>query len=386
MARFRAVTAVVVLGALLGAGVYLFWPAEKADRWITAVAERGDIEDLVTASGILEPRDYVDVGTQVSGQLMALHVDVGDTVEAGDLLAEIDPSIYLSRVEASRAQLRNQRAQLLERRAQVTLAAHQYKRQQNLQKEQATTTEAVQAAEANLRSIEAQIEALTAQIEQTESTLRGDEANLGYTKIYAPMTGTVVSLEARKGQTLNANQQAPIILRIADLAIMTVRAQVSEADVARLRTGMEVYFTTLGNRDERYYGTLRQIMPTPEVENNVVLYNALFDVPNPDRTLMTQMTAQVFFVLASAEDAVTVPATAIRGVGGIGRALGPGGSQAVVHVLSERKLVEEREVRLGVSNRVRTQIVTGLDAGETVIIGEQTRTAAAGRSGPPARL
>jgi macrolide-specific efflux system membrane fusion protein len=386
MGRFKAVLIILGAGLLLGAAVFRFWPAETGGQWITAVARQGDIEDLVTASGTLQPRDYVDVGTQVSGQLMKLHVDVGDTVEAGDLLAEIDPSIYLSRVEASRAQLRNQRAQLLERQAQLRLAEQQYERQQNLMKENATTTEALQAAEANLRSIEAQIEALSAQIEQTESTLRGDEANLGYTKIYAPMSGTVVSLSARQGQTLNANQQAPIVLRIADLSVMTVQTQVSEADVGKLRLGMDVYFTTLGNRSERYYGTLRQIMPTPEVLNNVVLYNALFDVPNAERSLMTQMTAQVFFVVSAARDTVVIPANAIQRLAG---SAGAPDSAAYVRVINERGDIEERAVVTGVSNRVSVQIVSGLAAGERVVVGER-RSSAPGqseqRSGPPPRL
>lgn len=348
------------------AAYWWLWPSEDGAQWVTATVERGSIEDVVTASGTLQPRDFVDVGTQVSGQLMKLHVDVGDEVQAGDLLAEIDPAVYLSRVEASRAQLRNQRAQLEERRAQLVLAERQYERQVNLARENATTDEALQSAEATLRSVEAQIEALAAQIEQTQSTLRGDEANLGYTRIYAPMSGTVVSLSARQGQTLNANQQAPIVLRIADLSIMTVQTEVSEADVGKLRPGMDVYFTTLGNRTERYYGTLRQVLPTPEILNNVVLYSALFDVPNPDGRLMTQMTAQVFFVLASAEDALIVPITAIAGARGAGR----NGASATVRVLGERGRVEERAVELGVVNRVAAQVRSGLQPGERVIVGE----------------
>ena len=158
-------------------------------------------------------------------------------------------------------------------------------------------------------------------MQQTESTLRGDEANLGYTKIYAPIAGTVVSQAAKQGQTLNANQQAPIVMRIADLSTMTVQAQVSEADVPKLHVGMDVYFTTLGGDNRRYYGKLRQIPPTPTVVNNVVLYDALFDVENPNQALMTQMTAQVFFVASSAKDAVLVPLTALRPVA----AAGPGG-------------------------------------------------------------
>jgi membrane fusion protein, macrolide-specific efflux system len=137
------------------------------------------------------------------------------------------------------------------------------------------------------------------------------------------MSGTVVSQSAKQGQTLNANQQAPIIVRIADLSIMTVDAQVSEADVSRLRLGMEVYFTTLGAQERRWYGKLRQINPTPQVVNNVVLYDALFDVPNPNQELMTQMTAQVFFVVTNVKDVVLVPVAALRPAGSEGQRSGP---------------------------------------------------------------
>jgi macrolide-specific efflux system membrane fusion protein len=126
------------------------------------------------------------------------------------------------------------------------------------------------------------------------------------------MTGTVVSLTAQQGQTLNATQTAPIILRIADLATMTVWTQVSEADVPRLKPGMGPYFTTLGDQSQKWHGKLLQIQPTPDVVNNVVLYPALFDVANPDGKLMTQMSAQVFFVVAAVKNAVTVPVAALH--------------------------------------------------------------------------
>lgn len=214
----------------------------------TAVVQRGDIEEVVTATGTLQPREYVDVGAQVSGQLHKIHIDVGSEVKEGELLAEIDPTLFMTRVDATRAQLRYQQAQLAEREAQLTLARIQHQRQQNLLAEDATTTESVQKAEAELKKAHAQIDMLKAQIEQTESSLRADEANLNYAHIYAPMDGTVVSINARQGQTLNANQQAPIILRIADLTQMTVQTEVSEADISRLRLGMDAYFTTLGSQ------------------------------------------------------------------------------------------------------------------------------------------
>lgn len=415
----RAVRWALVLAAsaLLAGGGYYAWLTgfgqdSSADSLITAVAQRGDLEDTVTATGTLQPKDFVDVGTQVSGQLKKLLVEVGAVVKAGQLLAEIDPSVYQSKVDGDRAQLLNQQAQLADREAQLALARLQFTRQMNLDRENATTTEALQSAEATQQSALAQVDAIRAQIKQTESTLRGDEANLGYTKIYAPIAGTVVSQAAKQGQTLNANQQAPIVMRIADLATMTVQAQVSEADVPKLQIGMDVYFTTLGGDTRRYYGKLRQIPPTPNVVNNVVLYDALFDVKNPNQALMTQMTAQVFFVIASAKDTVLVPLAALRPVAAEGRSRGPrasgsgpgkgdgaarkGGGErapgigpnvgaqrasgadarsqyakgrALVRVVGADGEIADREVKVGVMNRVSAQIVSGLEPGEMVVIG-----------------
>ncbi len=384
----------LLIAILLALGGYFAWKmrliqAKTSGKVLTAVAELADIEYTVTATGTLQPKAYVDVGTQVSGQLKTLLVAIGDIVKEKQLLAEIDPSVYQAKVDGDNAQLLNLQAQMSDLLAQLELASLKLTRQENLNSENATTVEMLQEAAATKQSMQAQVEAIRAQIKQTESVLRGDEANLGYTKIYAPITGTVVSQAAKQGQTLNSNQLAPIVMRIADLATMTVQAQVSEADIYRLKPGMEVYFTTLGDSSHRHYGKLRQILPSPTTLNNVVLYDALFDVDNPDQVLMTQMTAQVFFVVASAKDTVVVPLTALHeaavtripkdsgsarkssnglasGVDLIGQFAG---GKAQVSVLDIHGNVTEREVSVGVMNRVSAQIVSGLAAGETVVIG-----------------
>ncbi len=393
MSRLGRPALILAACAVLAGGGYYAWrtwfaAGDPANTVLTAPVTRGNLEDTVTATGTLQPKDYVDVGTQVSGQLKKLLVDVGAVVKAKDLLAEIDPSVYQAKVDGDQAQLLNQQAQLADKQAQLALAELQLTRQQNLTREEATTADALQIAEAARKSALAQRNSIEAQIQQTASTLRGDEANLGYTKIYAPMAGTVVSQAAKQGQTLNANQQAPIIMRIADLSTMTVEAQVSEADVPKLHVGMDVYFTTLGGDNRRFYGKLRQIPPTPTVVNNVVLYDALFDVPNPDRILMTQMTAQVFFVASSAKDAVLVPLTALRPVAAEGRTRGPRASgadprnqfangRALVSVVDAAGKVADREVKVGVMNRVSAQILAGLEPGEKVVIGTKAPAAAA---------
>lgn len=377
---------ILAAAALLGGGGWLLWsrldgPGDNLAQFQFASVQRGDIEDVVTATGTLQPRNYVDVGAQVSGQLKKIHVDVGSEVKEGELLAEIDHTVYLARVDASRAQLRNLRAQLKDREAQLALAGIQFRRQSALMAEDATTRDSLQSAEATLKSAEAQLEALRAQIEQIESTLRADEANLRYARILSPMRGTVVSITARQGQTLNTNQQAPVILRVADLRTMTVQTQVSEADVSRLKLGMEAYFTTLGSQGQRWHGRLEKIEPTPTVTNNVVLYNALFDVPNPDGGLMTQMTAQVFFVVAKSKDALLVPMAALAqasaararppqgGPRPVTAAGGQAGRRGVVKVANGSGRLEERMVEVGVANRVQAEILSGLAEGERVVAG-----------------
>lgn len=396
-ARWGRRTALLLLPVLLVGGWYARSPflGERdplAGYQLTSI-QRGDIEDVVTATGTLQPRDFVDVGAQVSGQLRRIHVEVGDTVDAGQLLAEIDPTVYRARVDGSRAQLKNLRAQLKDREAQRTLAHIQLRRQRALMGADATTKENLQTAEASAKSAEAQLDALRAQIEQIESTLRADEANLQYARILSPMRGTVVSITARQGQTLNTNQQAPVVMRIADLSTMTVQTQVSEADVGRLKLGMDAYFTTLGGSGKRWQGTLEKVEPTPTVTNNVVLYNALFDVPNPDGRLMTQMTAQVFFVVAQAKDVLLIPMAALaqdqarppRAATAVsapptgmpdsvsGRGMGRGAAdtprQGRVKVANAGGKLEERKVELGVANRVQAQVLSGLQEGERVVSG-----------------
>lgn len=311
--RFTRI-AFVVIALLVAIGVWkhFFSKNGDAENYLTATVDRGEIQNLVTATGVLQPREYVDVGAQVSGQLRKLLVVVGQQVKAGDLLAEIDATVFRAKVDGIRAQLQNQQAQLGDRKAQLALAQIRIDRQYNLFKEDATTKEAVQVAEASFQSAGAQLKALQAQIQQTESSLRAEEANLAYARIYAPMSGTVVSITSRQGQTLNANNQAPTIMRIADLSTMTVQTQVSEADIGKLHVGMPVYFTTLGGQDYRWYSKLNRVEPTPQVTNNVVLYNALFDVPNENGALMTSMSTQVFFIAAQARDALVIPASALN--------------------------------------------------------------------------
>lgn len=355
----------LVLGAA-GGGYYVYGRGVggQAQEIATAPVVRGDIEQTVTALATIKPKTYVDVGTQVSGQLRKVAVEIGDTVQQGDLLAQIDPTVYQTRVLGDQAQLDNLKAQLAQQKAQLDLDRLRDSRASRLLASQSGSQDTADAAAATVRIGEAKIAALEAQIKQTQATLDGDVANLGYTKIYAPMAGTVVSTSATEGQTLNANQTAPIVLRIADLDTMQVWAQVTEADIPKIKVGMPVYFTTLGMPDRRFSAKVVQILPTPDTVNDVVLYNVLIDVPNPERLLMTSMSAQVFFMLDAARNALLVPASAVRPAARGARR--EARNEAVVRVLVDGK-VEPRTVKTGLSNRGQVQILEGLNEGDRVV-------------------
>lgn len=331
-------------------------------EYLTATVERGRVEKTITALGILEPKEYVDVGTQVSGQLQRLHVDTGDAVTKDQLLAEIDPKVYESRVRTARAEMENMKAQLVLQRAELQLARQRADRNQRLYEQKAVSEDTFEASKTEVTVAEARITALQAQIDSAQATLDGDITNLGYTKIYAPMAGTIVSVSAIEGQTLNANQTAPIIVRIANLGTMTVRAQVSEADVVRITPEMPAYFSTLGMPERRWRGSVRKILPTPETVNDVVLYSVLADVDNVDGALMTSMTAQVFFIQGSAYNALRVPASALKPMKKTQT-----GTYAVE--LMTRKGPERRQVEVGLVSRTHAEILSGLEEGQQVIVG-----------------
>ena len=353
---------------------YRYFAAEAAPSFKTAAVTTGDIEKSVTALGNLQPKDYVDVGAQVSGQLKKVHVEIGDRVKQSDLLAEIDPTVFETRVQTDRANLANLRAQFDEQQASLVLARQQLTRNQNLFKAKIVSQDTLQTAEATVAAGEAKAESLKAQIDGAQATLDGDVANLGYTKIYAPMGGTIVSQTALEGQTLNANQSAPVIVRVADLDTMTVWAQVAEADVVKLTPGMPAYFSTLGLPERRWQGTVQQIQPTPQTVNDVVLYNVLIDVKNDDHVLMTSMTAQVFFILGEAKGVPLVPVAAL------GQVRSGTTDEYQVRVLTNEG-PRRRTVKIGLADRTSAQVISGLAVGDQVITNAPASPDSAGRTG-----
>ncbi len=354
-----------LIGALLlaGAGALAYhWTFGKPKAvYATAVVVRGDLESTVVAAGVLQPFKYVDVGAQTSGKLKSLKVQRGDQVTEDQLLAEIDPVLADTALTSAGATLANMTSQRSLKQAQLQLATAQRARNDALFADQLLSANDRDIARANYDVAFADVASLSAQMKQAAAAIDTAKANLGYTKITAPMAGEVVSILILEGQTLNANQQAPNILRIADTSTVTVWAQVSEADIVRVKPGQDVYFTVLGEA-RRWTGKIRQILPTPELINNVVFYDVLFDIPNPDRALKIQMTAQVFILLAQAKNVLLIPA-AVVGAAGEGAAI-------KVQVLKGDGTVEQRAIKIGIKSEIFAEVTEGLTEKERVVVKE----------------
>lgn len=362
--------------ALLVAVILAVWllRPKAAPQLATTTAHKADIENTVVASGTLEAAKLVSVGAQVSGRVESLKVALGDVVKTGDLIAQIDSTTQNNAVKNAQAALNSTRAQRVAQAASLKQAELAFKRQQMMMASDATSRADYEAAQATLDAASAQLKQVDAQIAQSETALATAEANLGYTRITAPMDGTVVAVVTKEGQTVNANQSAPTIVMLAQLDVMQVKAEVSEADVIKVKPGQTVYFTILGNPNKRYYAKLQSIEPAPESiasessssssssSSSAVYYNALFTVPNPDGELRISMTAEVNIVLAEAKDALVIPSAAIERRGR--------NAKPVVMVVGKDGKPEPRQVEVGIDNNANAQILSGLQEGDQVVLGE----------------
>lgn len=417
--------AALAIVALIAAAWFFLKPKQEQPQYITAAVSRGDIENSVLATGVLEATKMVSVGAQVSGQVRKMYVELGDQVKQGQLIAQIDSVRQENDLKTAEASIKNQMAQLAVKQANLAKVEAEYKRQQAMYAQDATSRSELESALASYKTAQADIAAINAQIEQSRLTLATTREDLGYTRIVAPMDGTVVAIVTEEGQTVNANQSAPTIVKLAKLDTMTVKSEISEADVMKVEEGQRVYFTTLGNSEKKHYATLRQVEPAPNSINtetsnssstssSAVYYNALFDVPNEDGKLRIDMTAQVSIVLDEAKNVLMIPAAAIQASNRPQRSRAPGADQApaergaseargqrpagdrparltlteqeralidqgkaalaMVRVLQADGSAKPQQVLTGLNNRVSVEIIKGLKEGDQVIIADGSDT------------
>jgi len=340
-------------------------PSAAPAKLDTVTARRGDIQQTVDAAGKLQLHKWADAYAQIGGQVKEVLVAIGDTVQADQALLDITPTQQPSKVESNRAQMARLQADLADQRAQLEFAQLQFKRQTQLKAQNATREDAFESARMNASSATARVDAITAQIHELEATLKIDEEARQKTLVRSPIAGTVVAMAARTGQMLAAAQPAAPLLRIADLSEMTVAARVAENDVTRLRPGMAASFTTPGYPGKHWSGKLRQVIPIPDdgtgEQGKQAFYTVLFEVKNPDHELMSGMSAQVQFVVAQARDTLLLPAN------GLGAQDEDG--QYNVNVLDAGQQVGARKVKVGLRNAQQVQILSGLAAGDKVLVG-----------------
>ncbi|MBT9369005.1 efflux RND transporter periplasmic adaptor subunit [Rhizobium sp. CSW-27] len=394
----RTLLLMVAIAAAAGLAWTYFSAEPAGPRYLTAPVTRADVEETVLATGTLKPVRLVAVGSQASGRITSIKVKLGDTVRKGDLIAEIDSTTQTNDLKTAEASLANVKAQLSEKQAtlqgyQTTLA-----RQKAVYSSQAGSQADLQTAETNVKTTEAQIAALNAQIVSAEIAVKTAQAELGYTQITAPMDGTILSIVNQEGRTVNASQSIPTIVILGDLTTMTVRAEISEADIPKVEPGQHLRFNLIGDRATVYDATLETIEPAPESitsdsavssstttssssssssSSSAIYYIGTFNVPNPEGKFRTYMSAEVNIVLGTAKGVLTIPSSALGTIDKQGH--------TKVRVIGSDGQPREQQIVVGLNNKITAEVREGLSEGEHVIIGQASasKSSSNNRPGPP---
>lgn len=362
----------LLLAALVAAGLggwRLIHPPPPPPPPPTGEAKAADITQTVQAAGILQPRVKVDVGAQVSGQVQTLHVELGQQVKKGDLLVSLDPELARSDVTQAEAALAQQAALIDSREVDLRLLRAEAERQRRLLAKEATAAVEAERAETELAKLQAELRGAHAQLKRLQAELDNRRLRLGYTAIRAPMDGTVVNLPVQAGQTVIAVQITPVMVTLADMDEITVRARVPEADIASVRVGQVARFVTLAGEAQRYEGKVRVIQPVPDRAGNAVFYNVLFEVDNRARKLLSDMTVQVSIETGGVKQALSIPMVALGERGDDGR--------YEVTVLEAADKQVPRKVRTGLQDGARIQVTEGLQAGDKVLLAPPSAASAA---------
>ena len=354
--------------ALVAAALYWWWlPDEEKPKWVMAKVDQGAIVQRVAANGTLNPVELVNVGTQVSGTVLKLHVDFNQPVKAGQLLAELDPAIL-------EAQIRQSEANLASARAVLNNAELALKRNENLKSRGFVSDGA-------LDGLRKDVETARAQVAQIEAQISRDRTNLGYSKVRSPIDGIVVNRGIDVGQTVAASFQTPTLFQIArDLRRMQIDTSVSEADVGSIQPGQPVRFTVDAFREQEFTAKVRMVRLNPTTLQNVVTYNVVIDVDNKDGILLPGMTAQVSIVTNRKERVLRIPAAALRfrppeqdaaaASAPVPPEKGRRASAQVprVHVIGESGALMPKEIKIGITDGRFTEVLEGLAEGDEVVV------------------
>ena len=369
----------ILLGLLVAAGVayYFFSSNSKQETtYLTESVTRGNVEKTVIASGSVESVNEVDVGAQASGKITKLYVKLGQEIKKGEMIADIDSTTQINTLNTKKAALVSYQAQLKAKKTAYDVALSSYNRLSKLYTQKATSLDSVNTAKSTLDNAKAEMEAIEANIKQAEIEVNTAETNVGYTKITAPMDGTVISVPVSEGQTVNANQTTPTIVTIADLSKMKIKPEISEGDITKVKAGQEVSFTILSDSQTVYHSVIDSVDPANTTTSDssstsslssssssttsAIYYYANVLIDNPDRTLRIGMTTENNIKIANAKDVLLVSNMAIQKRDG----------KSFVNVLNDKNQPEPREVEIGVQNDFKTEIKSGLNEGEKVIVSQ----------------
>jgi HlyD family secretion protein len=400
--RKRILLIIAVIAAVgVSVAAYYRSNAHQPAGYVTAPITRGSVVQNVAATGTLQAVTTVQVGSQVSGTIKALHADFNSQVRKGEVVAELDPSLFETQVEQARASLLRLQAESDRARVDVEDTQVKLKRAQELWAQQLISRADLDTAEAAARQAQAAVKSAQAQVTQAQAVLNQNQVNLEHTIIRAPIDGIVISRNVDVGQTVASSLQAPTLFVIAnDLTRMQVNASIDESDIGRIRAGQPVSFTVDAYPGDMFAGTVSQVRLDPKVESNVVSYTTIIDVPNPSMKLKPGMTATVNVEIARADDVLKVPTSALRftparqnaeaatsterraatAAGSqAGRTPGRGGRVWVVDEGQPKAI----PVTVGITDGATTAIEGQLAEGTRVITGSAPQTASSSPSGSP---
>lgn len=384
MAR-RGITGIVVAATLLSGALVVCGPSGDGDgaasRWETAPVTTGPIAARVSATGTLSPLVEVQVGSQVSGRIQELHADFNAPVTKGQVIARIDPRLFETEVARARANVVAAEAAVTRAEADALDARLKHERAAGLFGRGMGSRADAETTQAGRQAAQAAVASALASLAQARAALEQAETNLGYTTIYSPIDGVVISRDVDIGQTVAASLQTPTLFTIAeDLRKMEVHTHVAEADVGRLAPGMAVEFGVDAYPTERFRGTVKEVRYSPETIQNVVTYDAVVSVENPGLKLRPGMTAEVVFVVERRDGVLLVPSAALRFVPPPETlaAVAPppeepddSGQTRVVWVLGERDVLRPVRIRVGITDGRMAEVAGGsLAAGERVVLGQ----------------
>lgn len=385
-------TLIIVILLCVGAvALYVgFFKKDDKAQLATQSITRINIDQSIEAVGEVYAKEQVDVGAQVSGQITKLYVQIGDKVKAGDLIAQIDKDKQQNDLDITKAQLASTKANLESKKVALEIASSQYQREQKLYSNKATSLENLETLKNNFYSLKASVADLDAQVVQLEITLKNAEKDLGYTTIRAPMDGIIINVAVDEGQTVNANQSTPTIVKIANLDEMEIRMEIAEADVSEIKVGTAVKFSILNDPEKKYEAKISSIDPadtttsdakstsssssTSSSNSGAIYYYAKVFVKNRDNFLRIGMSVENSIVIKSAPNALAVPTYAIKNDKG----------GYFVELLRGGQIIKSY-VKIGIKDSINTQILDGVSENDLLVLSSGAKTGKSSGMRPPMR-